>query len=133
MENDCQRSLTATGAMPPLYPAGILGIGLLILRLAVAGLSALSVLLAPSAPFWWDAVSIVIAATLSIGIGVRASASIGLVGALCTPTDAPQMLLLVHAATAASLVLTGAGAYSADAKLFGRRRVILPAGHDTPE
>lgn len=105
----------------------------MLLRLAVAGLTVLGVLLAPAAPFWWDAVAVVIAATLSVGIGVRASASIWLVAALCTPTGASPMLLLVHAMTAASLVLTGAGAYSADAKLFGRRRVVLPAMHDTQE
>lgn len=41
------------------------------------------------------------------------------------------MLVIVHAVTAASLVLTGAGAYSLDARFFGRRRVILPEADDT--
>jgi uncharacterized membrane protein YphA (DoxX/SURF4 family) len=118
--------------MAPLYPAGTLGIGLLLLRLAVAGLALLGALLATGAPLW-SAAAVVIAVNLSIGIAVRASASIGLVAAFCAPADTPLMLLFVHAVTAASLVLTGAGAYSADAKFFGRRRLVLPDVDDTPE
>lgn len=70
---------------------------------------------------------------LCVGLAVRASALLGLLAALCTPPGAPLLLIIVHALTAASLVLTGAGAYSADARLFGRRRVILPDAHHTSE
>jgi len=72
-----------------------------------------------------------IGASLCVGVGVRASASVGLVAALYVPAGAPQMLVIVHAVTAASLVLTGAGAYSVDARFFGRRHVVLPDTDDT--
>lgn len=117
--------------MPPFYPAGIVGAGLLLLRFAVAGSAILSVLLGPAAPFWCEPLVVVIAISLCVGIGVRASASLGLLAALCVPAGAPQLLVIVHAVTAASLVLTGAGAYSLDARFFGRRRVVLPDAHDT--
>ena len=40
----------------------------------------------------------------------------------------PQAALLLAAATmAGALVLMGPGAYAADARLFGRRRLVLPA------
>ncbi|MBB4099960.1 hypothetical protein GGR46_003532 [Sphingomonas kyeonggiensis] len=103
----------------------------MLLRFAVAGSAVLSVLLAPAAPFWCAPLVVVIGASLCVGIGVRASASLGLLAALCVPTGAPQLLVIVHAVTAASLVLTGAGAYSLDARFFGRRRVVLPGTHDT--
>ncbi len=117
--------------MPPFYPAGIVGAGLLLLRFSVAGSAVLSVLLAPAAPFWCQALVTVIGASLCVGIGVRASACLGLLAALCVPAGAPQLLVIVHAVTAASLVMTGAGAYSLDARFFGLRRVVLPDADDT--
>jgi len=119
--------------MPPFYPAGIVGAGLLLLRFSVAGSALLGVLLAPAAPFWCAPLVAVIGASLFVGVGVRASASLGLLVALCVPAGVPQLLVIVHAVTAASLVLTGAGAYSLDARFFGRRRVVLSDAHDTSE
>ncbi len=119
--------------MPPLYPAGLSGAGLLLLRLSVAGS-----LVAINQPFnaLGDVGQILVltsAAALCVGLCVRTIALATLM--LVPSTLGGQAVSLVfgclHAAIALALAFTGAGAYSADARLFGRRRVNL--GDDTSE
>lgn len=113
--------------MPPLYPAGLSGAGLLLLRFSVAGS-----LVAISQPFdtMGDVGQILVlagAAALGIGFSVRAIALVTLVivpGELAGQTVS-VLLGSLHTAIALALTFTGAGAYSADARLFGRRRINL--------
>ena len=121
------------------FPRGGAGVGLLLLRLAVA-LQLLSETLFTDVAPWWQAVlpnglaallSVLLALLLVLGMLTPVA---GAIAALC------QLFCLGHAGwaqaspcivgafTAAALVLLGPGAYAADARLFGRRRLVLPAG-----
>lgn len=116
-----------------LYPAGFLGTGLLLLRVCVAGsLVGLSGVSAGSA----DALqflSVVMALALCAGIQTRAFAVIALAAPVFWLAHgwAFPILSAMHAADALALILTGPGAWSADAILFGRRTVTLPDRDDT--
>lgn len=129
------------------FPRGGAGVGLLLLRLAVALQLLSQTLFAEAAP-WWQAMlpaawfAVPLAALLAAVLAVLLAVLL-LLGAL-TPVAAIiaalfQLLCLggagwaqaspsiVGALTAAALVLLGPGAYAADARLFGRRRLVLPA------
>jgi hypothetical protein len=121
--------------MPPLYPAEWAGAGLLLLRLAVAG-SLLAITLSfASTTDWRQAIALFVAVALCVGVLARAFAVLSIVAAiyaLAIGADSSALALL-HIVFAAALALTGPGAFSADARLFGRRRVILSGARDTSE
>lgn len=111
------------------FPRGGGGAGLLLLRLTVA-LQLLSEGGCAGAPPWWRA--------LLLGLVVLALALGALTPAAGALSALFQLLCLAHAGwahaappliaamTAITLALTGPGAYSADARLFGRRRLLVP-------
>ncbi|WP_211923142.1 hypothetical protein [Duganella radicis] len=80
---------------------------------------------------WWLAL-LELALVLALAIGILTPVAALLSGAFqvaCLahadwPHTAPLMIATV---TAIALVLMGGGAYSLDARLFGRRRLIVPA------
>lgn len=121
--------------MPPLYPAGFTGAGLLLLRLSVAGsLVALNLPLAPAGDIV-QILALFVAFLLAAGLRVRAFALLSLI-ALPRAVEAHPICLLptaLHVATALALAFTGAGAYSLDARLFGHRRLRLRHLDDTSE
>ncbi len=120
------------------FPRGGAGAGLLLLRLAVALQLLSETLSAEGAPWWqaippaWLAPSLAILLAVLLVLGMLTPVA-GAAGALW------QLLCLGHvdwahaspcivgAFTAAALVLLGPGACAADARLFGRRRLVLPA------
>jgi len=121
------------------FPRGGAGVGLLLLRLSVALQLLSETLFADVAPWWQATLPGGLAALLSVMLAVLLVLGMltpvaGAVAALC------QLFCLAHAGwaqaspcivgafTAAALVLLGPGAYAADARLFGRRRLVLPAG-----
>lgn len=119
--------------MPPLYPAGLAGAGLLLLRLAVAG--SLVAMNPPSATAadTSQVIAVVVALALCVGVRVRVAAVLSLVwgaGELIAGTTWLPLAVL-HIAIAMALSFTGPGAYSLDARLFGRRRVKLRGWDDT--
>lgn len=116
-----------------MFPQGKPGIGLLLLRLSVAAILLSAAPLAPPAalPDW----------LLPL---VRGLLTVALCAGALTPVAAPICLLLAALAlwtaslanpalawlalpNALALLLLGPGAYSVDAWLFGRRRLILPS------
>lgn len=117
-----------------MFPAGRPGLGLLLLRAAVA-----LALFGDVCSFW---------ASLTIGIACTYFLlMIGLVLGIATPV-ACMIALAVHSSsiesphptqnlliplTAISLALLGPGAFSLDAHLFGRRQIILPSDTDDPQ
>lgn len=106
------------------FPTGRAGIGLLLLRLA-AGVF----LIMRSRPFFdgtWAAVTIgsiavVSAVLLAAGFLTPVAGVLGVATALLGDGAAWAGL----AVDAAALVLIGPGAYSVDARLFGRREIVI--------
>jgi hypothetical protein len=116
-----------------LFPGGGVGAGLLMLRVSVA---VSTLMLTPSftqASYNPQFIGVVGAVGLCAGLQTRVVAALTLVaplfGLLTGPT--PLDMEAVHAISAAALVMTGPGAFSADARLFGRRTVTLPDPDDT--
>jgi hypothetical protein len=116
-----------------LFPGGAIGVGLLLLRLSVAGsLLLLAVMLSDTAN-WLQFLAILGAASLCAGFQTRMLASFSLVAPIASLAIAsvPLSLAALHLVDAFALALTGAGAWSVDAALFGRRIVTLPDRNDT--
>ena len=109
------------------FPSGLPGAGLLLLR----GSTAVFLAAAPSqvAVRPWEAALLYLASVMmGVGIYTRLAAGLGALAlvALVWPIgQAPAIPFLTQAAAAVAAALLGAGAYSIDARLFGRRTVHL--------
>ena len=115
-----------------IFPAGFTGVGLLLLRFSVA--ASILLLAAPlsQASYIPQFVGVIAAAGLCAGLQTRVLAALSLLAPLLcfvTETASPGLILL-HALTAAALAMTGPGAFSADARLFGRQTIRLPEKND---
>ena len=114
-------------------PGGGAGVGLLSLRLSVAGSFTAMLLGSGDVPAWIIFLTILLSIGLCAGFLARLLAGLSLlaaVTALVIQSVAPALALL-NLADAIALALIGPGAFSVDAKLFGRRTVVLPASRDT--
>ena len=119
-----------------MFPAGGPGIGLLLLRVSVAG----GFFLSGSAQVAGNFVRlelllrVVLDAVLSLGVLTSLTAPLACVLAIADVARLGVMqapVALVTMANAIALGLLGPGAYSLDARLFGRRlRVVPPKDHD---
>ena len=111
-----------------MFPGNAAGLGLLILR---CGVAAQLMLTASRDDHSWRLV--VIAASLGLCIGAFHQA-VSLLGLACEAmflkTGAATGLVpeVVHVAFVVGVALLGPGAYSIDAKRFGRRRILPPLG-----
>lgn len=109
------------------FPQGGPGVGLVLLRLAVAWqlLSGTP----PGLPWWQLTLCCVMTLLLVLGMLTPLAGGFSilyqLAGLIHTELSAAP-LLAIAALTATALVLLGPGAYAADARLFGRRRLLLP-------
>ena len=112
-----------------MFPAGAAGAALLILRLCVAGTVLLTIrplesLVVPAAAVPLTAV---IALALSLGAVTPLSCALTVltqVGVLTRSTGLGSAEIVINGCMALSLLLLGPGAYSVDARLFGRRLVL---------
>ncbi len=70
---------------------------------------------------------------LCVGLQARVIAGFSLLASLAglAVASAPLELVALHTISAAALVLTGPGAFSADARLFGRRTITLQDRDDS--
>ena len=114
-----------------MFPQGGPGFGLLLLRLSVAAafLYAVSARLALPNATWIVPLSGLIVVILLLGLLTPAFSLIacGLFLYLCMGQQTPNLYIFSAFALASiSLSLLGPGAYSLDARLFGRRVLVLP-------
>ena len=116
-----------------MFPAGLPGIALLILRFAVTGIVLVTVL--DSEPIdsldLWKAVTVLVV-TVLLGLGaftpIASVISIAM-EVIYWPTS--SMLRgaeeVIHIALSLALFFLGPGAYSIDARMFGRRLILPPS------
>jgi hypothetical protein len=121
-----------------MFPDGAPGCGMLILRLGVAA----SLHIAPSGQFAVNPNMLVFAAfaalsgSLALGLLtplIALLAGIVEVALLVTGASSVVVAVLLGPLDAAVLLLLGPGAYSLDARLFGRRVVVLQPTRPTTE
>ncbi|RZT09839.1 hypothetical protein SAMN05216319_1718 [Duganella sp. CF402] len=80
-------------------------------------------------PWWLALLELVLALALAVGVLTPVAALVSAVfyAACLLHADWPHAAaLMIATMTPIALVLLGAGAYSVDARLFGRRRLVLP-------
>jgi len=113
-----------------MFPPGLPGLGLLVLRTSVA----IALLLEhyghrPGLPHWILAAVILLSLTLCLGFLTPIAAVLGLVlhglSWYTLGVQSASMVVIVFV-DALALALLGPGGYSIDSLLFGRRIVILP-------
>jgi hypothetical protein len=110
------------------FLGGAPGTGLLLSRLCTAFLLSLAVFVYLSPPLWLDIAVALLAFSLAAGFAVRVAASLAALVILFTATQTSgplEAVLMLQALQAVALALLGAGAYSVDARLFGRRVIQL--------
>lgn len=115
------------------FPGGGAGVGLLLLRLSVAGSFAAMLLGNRDVPAWMLFLTILVSIGLCAGFLARLLAALSILAAvtsLIIESAAPALAML-NLADAIALTLIGPGAFSVDARLFGRRTVVLPAPRGT--
>ena len=114
-----------------MFPAGAPGIALLLLRVSVAAMLFIDPAGRVSwpAPIWLTVVSLVAAIALATGFLTPILALICgalKVYALIGTAHGIAPLLVLALLLAFAVAMLGPGAYSLDAKMFGRRVVLLP-------
>lgn len=115
------------------FPARSAGTGLLLLRLSAAGSLIATHLSSPDLPPWRLCLAVLIAIGLGIGLRTRLLCGLSvlaLVGQVAVDPAALTLAILSLTDTVA-LALIGPGAFSVDARLFGRRIIILPNDRNT--
>jgi len=110
------------------FPAGAPGAALFVLRSALALLLMIATRYFDFLPFWCVLPLFVLGAALALGfltqIAAVACAGLIVVGAIKIGGTL-GLVVGLHGLPALALVLLGAGAYSIDARLFGRRVIVL--------
>lgn len=108
------------------FHEGRTGIGCLVLRLYAALLALGAALPCACNTGWQTAILLLLAAALIVGFRTRACAVVLMIMMVSAPFQLPWLHLVSELTGVATVVLLGAGAYSIDARLYGRRRVSIP-------
>jgi hypothetical protein len=117
-----------------MFRSGWTGFALLIMRLSlIATLSLHAWRDAPKA-FWSTLILLLIAIALGLGALTSITCLLFCVAEVCLIIDGASQdpsILILSIPMAGALALLGPGAYSVDARIFGRRVIILPPGHSS--
>ena len=110
------------------YPGGIAAPALLMLRLHAVAITVTQCTLVRPSSLWLIVLSAPIVLALAIGLFTRAAAALVTAVSLGVAIElggAMGLLLAIAGLASAALILLGAGAWSLDARLFGRRMILL--------
>ena len=123
-----------------MFPQGGPGIGLLLLRIAAAGMFALNLTHRfnfSSKPLHWLMVTLIGLVSLGLLLGFLTSILTIIAGVAAVAnllTDQPiDVVHIIRTLTSAALFFLGPGAYSVDARLFGLRVTVVPPRKDKKE
>lgn len=122
-----------------MFPHGGPGIGLLLLRIAVAAMFALNVthgFNVSSNSVYWLAISLIALVSIGLLLGfltpiLAIITCIAAAANLLLSDDPNNLVYVVRILTASALFLLGPGAYSIDARLFGLRVTVVPPRTNT--
>ena len=120
-----------------MFPQGGPGIGLLLLRFAVAAMFALNVThrfdFSSNTTYWLMVLLMtVISLSLLLGFLTTVVSIIACLAAIANLflTDNTDVVYVLRILTSAALFFLGPGAYSVDARLFGLRVTVVPPRKD---
>ena len=114
------------------FPGGSAGVGLLLLRLSVTGSFISTLLGSADLQPWMLFLAIIACIGLCAGFLTRLLAGLSILAvANVIAESVDPALAILNLADAIALAMIGPGAFSVDARLFGRRTVVLPASRDT--
>lgn len=107
-----------------VFPNGLPGAGLLLLRLVVGLLPVLCPI--QTDPALTVSALLVLAGLLTPLSALAEAAALGVLQYQTAPQVLPPLSVVVLIGGCVALALLGPGAWSADARLFGRREIIIP-------
>src|SRR5688500_12545142 len=117
-----------------MFPQGGPGIGLLLLRIAAAGMFALNLthpFNLPSNALHWFIVSLIALISFGLLLGFLTSiltiaSCVAAIANLLLADQPLDVVYILRILTSAALFFLGPGAYSVDARLFGLRVTVVP-------
>lgn len=130
---EASRYLTSVQRLYSMFPQGGPGIGLVLLRIATAGMFALNLthrFNTPSNVLHWSVVSLIVLISVGLLIGfltpiLSIITCVVAVSNLFLAEQPANIIYVLRILMSASLFFLGPGAYSVDARLFGLRVTVV--------